>query len=617
MALRLIGVSKTYGDQTVLDGISLHVRPGDCYGFLGHNGAGKSTAMRIALGLVRPDSGRVIVDGFDAAEHPLEARARMGALIEVPGFHGALSGHRNLVLLARLQGLGGRAASVEADRALDAVGLTHAARKAAGAYSQGMRQRLGIAQAILGRPRIVLLDEPTNGLDPEGIEEVRRLLRRLTRDEGTTVLLSSHQLHEMEGVCNRVGIIRQGRMLVEEETSGLVAAGGSRHVVRTDDDQVARRVLSGLGLAVRAAGVGSDDYVEFDLGGVPAGDVARALVAAGLDLRSFAPRETSLEEIYLRFTQGGDAATAAPVPSDVTASQPSERLAAPGPLRRTAMYDVRRWISGPAVPAALAVPAAVAVLAVFSESALAARIAGDVTSGAVASSTHFTAFTATARALSKGLPLLALVASATAALSLAGEFGRGTLRNVVLRPVGRSRMVMGKAVAALAATVTAYALLLATAMACAAVFFDFDDLVEILPGGQRYVFEGFAAADLWPEMLHTAWAQCPALLAFAAIGILVGSHAKSGAGAVVGVFGVTLTLVGAPAILGRSAAAWLPSGHLPWVLSDASPTRRLFDLSTGVSNASTADARSLWVPLIWGAACILFACVRMRRRPIP
>src|SRR5687768_12450549 len=144
MSLRLIGLTKTYGAHSALVDVSLHLRPGDCYGFLGHNGAGKTTAMRIALGLEFADAGRVLVDGFDALEHSREARARMGGLIETPGFHGHLSGTANLVLLARLQGFGREEARREAGRLLDEVGLAHAGAKPVHAYSHGMRQRLGI-----------------------------------------------------------------------------------------------------------------------------------------------------------------------------------------------------------------------------------------------------------------------------------------------------------------------------------------------------------------------------------------------------------------------------------------------------------------------------------------
>ena len=215
MTLRLVGVSKRFGRQTVLDAVTIHVRRGDCYGFLGHNGAGKTTALRVALGLIRPSAGTVLVDGFDGRTHPREARARMGGLIEVPGFRDGADATSNLRALARLGGLRRGAARAECARLLELVGLADVGVKPVRAFSQGMRQRLGLAQALIGRPAYVLLDEPTNGLDPEGIADLRDVLHRIRAEDGVTVLLSSHQLSEVAGICNRVGIIRRGRMILE------------------------------------------------------------------------------------------------------------------------------------------------------------------------------------------------------------------------------------------------------------------------------------------------------------------------------------------------------------------------------------------------------------------
>ena len=184
-------------------------------------------------------------------------------------------------------------------------------------------------------------------------------------------------------------------------------------------------------------------------------------------------------------------------------------------------------------------------------------------------------------------------------------------------PVGRGRAVLGKTLASVGAALLGYAALVGAVMGAAALFADFEDLVEILPGGQRYVYAGFAASDLWPELGRCVASIVPGLIAFAAIGVLIGALAKSGAGAVVGVFATTLALVGAPAFIGRSAAAWLPSSHLPWVLTDTSPARRLYDLSTGVSNATASDPRAVWVPLAWAATAVAVACWRMQRRAIP
>jgi ABC-2 type transport system ATP-binding protein len=223
MSLQLLSLTRRFGDERALDGVSLHVRAGDCYGLIGHNGAGKTTAMRIALGLDRADAGEVQVDGFDTRRAPRETHARLGGLIETPGFHEQLDARSNLEMLARLQGLTVAEARAEAERQLARVGLTQVGAKPVRGFSQGMRQRLGIAQALLGSPRYVLLDEPTNGLDPEGSADVRALLARLVREEGVTVLVSSHQLHELAELCNRVAILQRGRRLVEAETRALLA----------------------------------------------------------------------------------------------------------------------------------------------------------------------------------------------------------------------------------------------------------------------------------------------------------------------------------------------------------------------------------------------------------
>ncbi|MFN0009969.1 MAG: ABC transporter ATP-binding protein, partial [Planctomycetota bacterium] len=251
MVLQLLDVSRTFGQQRALDRVSIHVRRGDCYAFIGHNGAGKTTAMRVALGLDRGFEGRVLIDGFDAREHPREARARMGGLIEVPGFHGGADGTSNLVTLARLQGLSRDEARREAGRLIELVGLVHAGSKPVAAYSQGMRQRLGIAQALIGRPMCVLLDEPTNGLDPQGIAEMQSLFTRLTRDEGLTVLLSSHHLAQISGLVNRVGVLHQGRLLVEAETQELLGGTNGRYKLELDSPEEAAltRALEPIGVS--------------------------------------------------------------------------------------------------------------------------------------------------------------------------------------------------------------------------------------------------------------------------------------------------------------------------------------------------------------------------------
>lgn len=608
MALRLLGLVKRYRDRTVLDDVSLHVRAGDCYGLLGHNGAGKTTAMRIALGLVRPDAGRVLVEGFDSDEHPLEARARMGALVETTGFHGSLSGRENLRLLARLGGLGRREAAAEADRVLEVVGLLPAAGRSAGTYSQGMRQRLGLAQALLGRPRIVLLDEPTNGLDPEGIEEMRRLLLRLTRDEGTTVLLSSHQLHEVAEVCTRVGILREGRRVLEAATADLLSSHADRHVARTGDDPAASRALAAAGFS---AAPRADGGLDVTLGRRPAGEAIRALVTAGVEVRAFAPHPVTLEEVYLRASREGPADArepdAAPAPTP-----PRERRAPPRPALRVARYDLRRWSLRPAVALTLAAPAVAAVLAVGQRAGSVEADRARVAAGKLASAAQPTAFEAVAVALRVGLPCLAVVLCALAALSVAGEFAGGTLRNVLLRPVGRGRAVLGKALAVAAAGSAGAVVLVSASLLASGAWFDFGDLEELLITGDLFPLQ--PAEAVWPDLRAALWMPLPGLAAFAALGLLLGAACRSGASAVGGAVACCAALALAPALV---PSAWLPSAWIP-LLRDDSQVQRLLDVSRNVSNAAPASAGgSLAIPLAWASVSVAAACILVRRRPIP
>src|SRR5690349_9280970 len=307
MALELTGLTRRHGAVTVLEDVSLTVERGDCHAFLGHNGAGKTTTMRIALGLDPHFEGRVTVDGFDARRHPREARARLAGLIEVPGFHGALDGETNLAWLARLSGMGAREARLEARRLLALVGLEHAAGKPVQAFSQGMRQRLGIAQTLIGKPMVVLLDEPTNGLDPEGIADVRALLLRLTREEGLTVLVSSHQLAQLAGLCNKISVLQRGKLLVSGRASELLSDRAGRTLIGAQDPVALVRAGERLQLVRRnepelARGAPAEPTgLSFELGARDPAQVLRELVAAGVELTAFAPHPVTLEELYLRY----------------------------------------------------------------------------------------------------------------------------------------------------------------------------------------------------------------------------------------------------------------------------------------------------------------------------
>jgi ABC-type multidrug transport system ATPase subunit len=287
------GLSKRYGRVVAVDGIDLDVREGDVYGFLGANGSGKTTTVRMLLGLVLATSGEVEVLGRRMPRSVKEVLPDVGALVEGPAAYQYLSGRANLMLL---DALGGRATRSDrrkrVDAALEQVGLTAAADRRVRGYSLGMRQRLGLAAALLRTPRLLVLDEPTNGLDPQGIREVRDLLLALNA-AGTTIFLSSHLLAEVEQLCTRVGVLDRGRLVVQDELATLSAPTG-RTIVATPDPAAAVAVLDGR--------VELRDGERLVVRDPDPARVNALLVAAGVRVRELAPERYGLEEIVLRVT---------------------------------------------------------------------------------------------------------------------------------------------------------------------------------------------------------------------------------------------------------------------------------------------------------------------------
>src|SRR5690348_8860006 len=235
------GLRKTYGTLKAVAGVDVTVQPGDVYGYLGPNGAGKTTSLRMMLGLIQPTAGKVRLFGRDPVADPVSALAGVSGFVEDPAFYPYLSGRANLELLADLDGGedGGRVAEV-----LELVELTGRAGDRVRGYSHGMRQRLGLAAALLRRPRLLVLDEPTTGLDPAGMRDMRALVRRLA-GEGITVLLSSHLMGEVEALCNRVAILREGRVRFEGALADAVAASDGRHRLETTDPARALEICRG------------------------------------------------------------------------------------------------------------------------------------------------------------------------------------------------------------------------------------------------------------------------------------------------------------------------------------------------------------------------------------
>lgn len=287
-------LTKRYASgRLAVDAIDLTVRRGEVYGFLGPNGAGKTTTLRMLLGLIRPSAGSVRVLG--SAPGAPGGLARVGALIEGPAFYPYLSGHYNLRVLAEYLG----ATAAQVDACLAQVQMTDHAGRKYHAYSTGMKQRLGVAAALLKEPELLILDEPTNGLDPKGVAEMRTLIRSIGR--GTrTVLLSSHLLGEVEQLCDRVGVIVHGRLVAEGPLAELRGASGL--MVRAEPLADAQRVAQTLP-AVKEARI-EEGALRLTTDPANAAAVNRALVQAGVAVRELRPVTHSLEEVFLTLTDG-------------------------------------------------------------------------------------------------------------------------------------------------------------------------------------------------------------------------------------------------------------------------------------------------------------------------
>jgi ABC-2 type transport system ATP-binding protein len=304
-------LTKRYGHLAAVDALDLTIERGVLYGFLGPNGAGKTTTIRMILGLIFPTSGDTEVLGEPIFGGTPRQRAtavrQVGAMIEEPAFWNYLSGRRNLEYFARAAGpADDRERRLRRiDEVLQTVGLDQAANKKVKAYSQGMRQRLGIALALSSSPELLVLDEPTNGLDPQGMREIRLLLRRLA-DGGTTIFVSSHLLTEVEAMCDRVGVLARGRLVAEGPPSKL-RAGADVVRVEVDDPERAREILSVVdGVSLDGAETSPRTLRVRLAAPASASAVNAALVSGGVAVSALVPEHESLEDVFVSLVEGAD-----------------------------------------------------------------------------------------------------------------------------------------------------------------------------------------------------------------------------------------------------------------------------------------------------------------------
>ena len=288
-----VGLTKRYGAKVAVDGLSFVVQPGVVTGFLGPNGSGKSTTMRLLLGLDRPTAGTASINGrrYEQLKAPL---CEVGALLEARAIHTGRSARNHLLALAATHGIGRR----RVDDLLDLVGLTHVADKRAGTFSLGMGQRLGIASALLGDPHTLILDEPVNGLDPEGILWIRTLLRSLAA-EGRTIFVSSHLMSEMSQTATHLIVIGQGRLIADASVAEFTAAAG-RSVVRVRSEEAPR--LRDL-LAADGVSVTSTERDLLTITGLSSAEIGKVAAQAQIALIELTPQQASLEEAFMELTR--------------------------------------------------------------------------------------------------------------------------------------------------------------------------------------------------------------------------------------------------------------------------------------------------------------------------
>ncbi len=300
-AIKTYNLSKHYNTQKAVDKLNMTVRKGEIFGFLGRNGAGKTTTIRMLLGLIKPTEGNIEIFGVDLKKNKNRILNRIGAIVEYSGFYPNLTGTENLQVYARLMGLKKQKAIQEA---LEIVGLTDETTKLVGKYSMGMKQRLGIARAIMHHPELLILDEPTNGLDPIGIKEMRKLIKNLANERDITILVSSHILSEIEQLADRVGIIHHGVLLEEIDLKALKDTNRKYLEIRTSNISQAIKLMEN-DLNIFEHELVEENVLRIYNLDTPPAQINRLLVESQLEVMELVMKEDNLEDYFIGITGGG------------------------------------------------------------------------------------------------------------------------------------------------------------------------------------------------------------------------------------------------------------------------------------------------------------------------
>jgi ABC-2 type transport system ATP-binding protein len=291
-------LTKVIKKKTIVDSLDMKIEKGEIYGFLGPNGAGKTTTIKMLLGLMKPTGGTIELFGKNAADHQLESLRKMGSLVESPSYYGHLTARENLETIRKIL----QVQKSRIDEVLSIVRLTNDSNRPVKGFSLGMKQRLGIASAILGNPELLILDEPTNGLDPSGIHEMRDLIKRLPKDYGMTVLISSHLLSEIDQMATKAGIISNGKMIFQDSISKLKSKAKVQMIIRTGNSVKAASLLLSNGQTAELSG---ESVILRDVTDSRIAQVIALLVKSGIEVYRVEEKRKSLEEIFLDLTGEG------------------------------------------------------------------------------------------------------------------------------------------------------------------------------------------------------------------------------------------------------------------------------------------------------------------------